>query len=153
MNDNDVCNENDLPHPSRLSNLVANAAIPSSFKEKIKKQYQRLQHVISVEMRRYEVTDTNARTQVFRYLISHIKGKKQIAKNYETFTMKNDLHNEFYTILNNYKRSQIHLFRALFHGSIGHDDFLKQYKHNRIIYSGYMDNFNKFYKKKYQVAL
>ena len=39
MNDNDVCNENDLPHPSRLSNLVANTAIPSSFKEKIKKLY------------------------------------------------------------------------------------------------------------------
>ena len=153
MNDNDVCNENDLPHPSRLSNLVANTAIPPSVKEKMKRLYQRLQHIISVEMRRYEVTDVNARTQVFHYLISHIKGNKQISKNYEAFTMKNDLYNEFYTILNNYKRSQIHLFRALFNGSIGHDDFFKQYKYNKIIYSGYMDNFNKFYKKKYKVTL
>ena len=91
MNDNDVCNENDLPHPSRLSNLVANTAIPPFVKEKMKKLYQRLQHIISVEMRRYEVTDVNARTQVFNYLISHIKGKKQISKNYEAFSMKNDI--------------------------------------------------------------
>ena len=43
-------------------------------------------------------------------VISYIKNIGQPAKNFESFTMKQDLYNEMYTILNNYKRNQIERF-------------------------------------------
>lgn len=150
--DNDVCNEDVMPHAFTLQRFVQNNS-NMSYEQKLnlRNLFQRLEHNIHVDLRRYNINEQNVRDHIFTYLVSYIKGDNNISKNFETFMMKKDLYNEFHTILNNYKRSQIHLFRALLNNSIDYNYFLKNSCQNKQIYYDCIKNFNRFYKKNYKI--
>jgi hypothetical protein len=156
MMENDMCNEEILPHINQLRNYIRDTA-PSQLDEDQKKTvlelYRKLEHNVSIDLVRYRTIANGEKVNVFQNLISYIKNQGEPAKNFESFTMKQDLYNEMYTILNNYKRNQIHLFRALFSKNIELQPFFETYNQNKTIFKECIQNFKKFYKKDYKVCI
>lgn len=154
LEDNDICNEDQLPHPTNLRNYLNDTPLLQIMKRtEVKNLYMKLQHFISIDLRKYELMEMETKPKEFKYLISFVQGDQKVPKNFESFEMKKNLNAEFYTILNNYKRNQIHLFRALFNKSIAYNDFRQQYYGNKTIYTECISNFNTFFKKKYTINL
>jgi hypothetical protein len=156
MMENDMCNEEILPHINQLRNYIRDTT-PSQLDEDQKNTvlelYRKLEHNVSVDLFRYRTIANGDRVNVFYNLISYITNRGEPAKNFESFTMKQDLYNEMYTILNNYKRNQIHLFRALFSKNIELQPFFETYNQNKTIFKECIQNFKRFYKKDYKVVL
>jgi len=154
MEENDICNEDQLPHPTNLRNYLNDIPLlPINHKTEVQDLYMKLQHFISIDLRKYEVMEMETKPKEFKYLLSFVQGDQNVPKNFESFEMKKNLNAEFYTILNNYKRNQIHLFRALLNKSITYYDFRQQYSGNKTIYTECISNFNTFFKKKYTINL
>lgn len=150
---NDQCNEEILPHPFQLQNFLRDPTIDQLTFHTVRSYYQQLQHNISVDLDRYDMNDNSLRAASFRNLLMYLKGDTTCSKNFESFYMKKDLYNEMYTILNNYKRNQIHLFRALFQYTVNFEDFRNGYEQNKTIFNECIKNFNSFYKKDYVITL
>lgn len=151
--ENDLCNEQVMPHIFRLREFITTANLNTEKKNTITSFFRQLEHTISVDMPRYLIADGNVRSNIFHNLILYIRNEKNPAKNFETYMMKQDLYNEMYTILNNYKRNQIHLFRALFSRNVEYESFMEQYEQNRAIFNDGIKTFNSFYKKSYTIHL
>tara|TARA_Y100000813_G_C24070677_1_gene308568 strand:+ start:79 stop:672 length:594 start_codon:yes stop_codon:yes gene_type:complete len=154
MMENDMCNEEVLPHVFQLRSYIRNTSgLNQNQQQTVLRLYRKLEHNVSVDLVRYRTAANGERVNVFQNLISYIKNIGQPAKNFESFTMKQDLYNEMYTILNNYKRNQIHLFNALFSKNVELQQFLDTYGQNKTIFNECIQNFNRFYKKSYKVVL
>lgn len=153
----DVCNEETLPGTNNFRLFIYHLSmydgITNEQRDNLKNLYQRLQHIISVDLRKYEISEGEVRKVVFYKLLTHVKENKNVSTDFEKFIMKRDLYGELSTILNNYKRSQIHLFRALFSLNVNLNDFNELYEKNKTIYYEAINNFNNFYKKNYKIRL
>ena len=151
MMENNMCNEEVLPHVFQLRSYIRDTSdLNENQKQRVLRLYRQLEHNVSVDLVRYRTAANGERVNVFQNLISYIKNKGQPAKNFESFTMKQNLYNEMYTILNNYKRNQIHLFNALLSKNIELQQFLDTHGQNKTIFNECIQNFNRFYKKKLQ---
>ena len=154
MMENNMCNEEVLPHIFQLRSYIRDTSdLNENQKQRVLRLYRQLEHNVSVDLVRYRTAANGERVNVFQNLISYIKNKGQPAKNFESFTMKQNLYNEMYTILNNYKRNQIHLFNALLSKNIELQQFLDSHGQNKTIFNECIQNFNRFYKKNYKVVL
>ena len=147
------CNEDQLPSPYYLQIFCSGKM---DWEKKIlKDSYQKLAHLIEVDMRKYEIGQNNVQQHVFRKLYSHVNGNENASKNFESYIMKQSIYTELVTLLNNYKRQQIHLFRSILSNqeNLTVTDFQQKYLHTIEIYKDVLNNFNKFYKKTFKIEL
>lgn len=144
------CNENVFPHIARVQIYLQSHRM---FSQTILKIYRFFSHLSHVEIRKYELNEARQRSSKFNYLVRHVKGEANIDKLFERFVQREHLHNEFATILHNYKRQQIHFFHALLNNSLSDKEFIKQSEELNTLYRDALCNFNKFYKCHYSVSL
>lgn len=153
VQDINECNEDQLPSPYYLQNFCSDKM--DWEKAILKDSYQKLVHLIEVDMRKYEIGQNNVQQHVFRKLYSHINGNENASKNFESYIMKQSIYTELVTLLTNYKRQQIHLFRSILSNqeNMTVTEFREKYMHTIAIYKDVLKNFNKFCKKTFKIEL
>ena len=145
------CNENALPHIWKIQDLVK--TVPNSITRQIFSIYRTIQHIVHVEIPKYQLNQQNHRSHIFSYLVRHIRGQQNIDKLFESYLMRKYLDDEFSVILNNYKQQQIHFFHAMSNKTISDTEFLEKSQNLRNMYQMAFDKFNRFYNKRYYIHL
>ena len=145
------CNENALPHIWKIQDLVK--TVPNSITRQIFSIYRTIQHIVHVEIPKYQLNQQNYRSHIFSVLVRHIRGQQNIDKLFESYLMRKYLDDEFSVILNNYKQQQIHFFHAMSNKTISDTEFLEKSQNLRNMYQMAFDKFNRFYNKRYYIHL
>jgi hypothetical protein len=147
------CNENVFPSAMNLQIFLRNNHFSETDTNSLFRLYRFFLHFANVDIPKFQPNLVQSRSSTFDYLTRHLKGEKNIDKLFERFLLREQLHGEFATILENYKQQQIHYFRALLGESLSYTDFLEKTKDLNRIYKSAIRQFNSFYKTKYSVSL
>ena len=151
---NDFCNENRLPHQTRLKCFIKKQSNPKSSEcQLVIECYRTIQHIKNVEMNRFLISETDIKRNIFEYLYSYLMYDKSPKKNYEILLTKKLKNDEIYNILETYNRHQIHLIRSLIKEKITIDNYLDEYNKYREFYINIIDDYKKIYNFKKKIHI
>ena len=142
----DCENEDVMINIAELRYFLRQVDLTTNQEYSINKIHRNIQHLIYAGLPTFENNEMKTRELTFKLLCLHIQGS-DVRQKFEQNFQKEQVNQEFYTVLNSYKRQQIHNFKCWLNHQISIDEMIGNYNNCKVFYKDTVTKLSKVYKR------